>query len=127
MPLYAGLAQAGWWYEPEAGNGIGYFLAIDSQPQADGSIAQVAYLAVLAYDASGAQVWQSSLATLAADQSFSGTLIQYAGGLPFRAATAGTSRSATAVGPVRMTFDGTDRARITLPDGRSANLVRFRF
>lgn len=81
MPLYAGLAQTGWWYEPEAVNGVGYFLAIDSQPQADGSIAQVAYLAVLAYDASGARVWQSSLATLAADQSFSGTLIQYAGGL----------------------------------------------
>lgn len=124
---YAGLPQAGWWYEPDAGNGVGYFLSIDSQPQADGSIAQVGYLAVLGYDASGAQVWQSAQATLAADQSFSGTLMQYAGGLPFGAETAGASPSATAVGPVRMTFAGTDRARVTLPDGRSADLARFRF
>jgi len=124
---YAGLPQAGWWYEAGAGNGVGYFLDTDSQPQADGSIAQIGYLSVLGYDATGARVWQSSQATLAADLSFSGTLMQYAGGAPFGATTGASQPSSSAIGPVRMTFDGTDRARITLPGGRNADLVRFRF
>lgn len=124
---YAGLPQAGWWYEPEAGNGIGYFLDIDTQPQPDGSVAQVGYLAVLGYDAAGRQVWQTAQATLAADLSLSGTLVHYAGGAPFGAVAAALPASGSVVGPVRMTFEGTDRALIRLPDGRTAGLARFRF
>ncbi len=124
---FAGLPQTGWWYDPAARDGIGYFLGISTQPQADGSVAQIGYLAVLAYDATGRQVWQTAQATLAADLSFTGTLTQYAGGAPFGAATATTTASGTAVGQVRLTFDGTDRARITLPTGRSTVLTRFRF
>jgi hypothetical protein len=124
---YAGLPQAGWWYEAAAGNQVGYFLDIDSQPQADGSVAQIGYLSVLAYDAAGRPVWQSAQATLGADLGFSGTLMQYAGGAPFGASTPAAPASAAIVGPVRLTFDGTDAARITLPDGRTASLSRYRF
>ncbi len=124
---FAGLPQRGWWHEPAAGDGVGYFLEIDTQPQPDGSVAQVGYLAVLAYDPTGRQVWQTAQAVLGADLSFTGTLTQYAGGAPFGAAAATSTASGTPVGQVRMTFDGTDRARISLPSGRSADLVRFRF
>jgi uncharacterized delta-60 repeat protein len=124
---YAGLPQAGWWYEAGAGNNVGYFLAIDSQPQADGSVAQIGYLSVLAYDAAGRPVWQSAQATLGADLGFSGMLMQYAGGAPFGTTAAAAPASAAIVGPVRLTFDGSEAARITLPDGRTASLSRFRF
>ncbi|MGQ3028242.1 MAG: InlB B-repeat-containing protein, partial [Ferrovibrionaceae bacterium] len=124
---YAGLPQAGWWYEAGAGNNVGYFLAIDSQPQADGSVAQIGYLSVLAYDTAGRPVWQSAQATLGADLGFSGTLKQNAGGAPVGATAAAAPASAAIVGPVRLTFDGSEAARITLPDGRTASLARFRF
>ncbi len=124
---YAGLPQAGWWYEAGAGNNVGYFLAIDSQPQADGSVAQIGYLSVLAYDTAGRPVWQSAQAALGADLGFSGMLMQYAGGAPFGATAAAAPASAAIVGPVRLTFDGSEAARITLPDGRTASLARFRF
>ncbi len=123
---YAGLPQAGWWYEAGAGNNVGYFLAIATQPQPDGSAAQVGYLSVLAYDAAGRPVWQSAQATLGDDFSFSGILMQYAGGAPFGATAAAMPASAAIVGPVRMAFDGTENSRITLPDGRVAALTRFR-
>lgn len=82
------------------------------------------------YDPTGRQVWQTAQAVLGADLSFTGTLIQYAGGAPFGATTTTTTTttaSGTPVGQVRLTFDGTERARITLPTGRSAALTRFRF
>ncbi|MBN9531709.1 MAG: hypothetical protein J0H82_36275, partial [Alphaproteobacteria bacterium] len=116
----------GWWYEPDAGNGVGYFLAVNTQAQANGAVAHVGYLSVLGYDAQRQPVWQAAQATLGADLGFSGTLMQYAGGMPFGGASAATA-SASQIGQVRMTFTGTDRARIALPDGRVATLERFRF
>jgi len=124
---FAGLPQAGWWYEAGAGNNVGYFLAIDTQPQPDGSVAHIGYLSVLAYDAAGRPAWQSAQAALGDDLSFSGILMQYAGGAPFGAATAAIPASASIVGPVRLSFDGTEKCRIALPDGRIATLSRFRF
>ncbi len=124
---FAGLPQAGWWYEAGAGNDVGYFLDIDTQPQADGSVAQIGYLSMLGYDAAGRPVWQSAQAPVTPELGFSGTLMQYAGGAPFGATTAAAPASASIVGPVRMTFDGTEAARITLPNGRVAVVSRFRF
>ncbi len=115
---YAGLPQAGWWSEAGATGGNGYFLAIDTQTAADGTIAQVAYVSVLTFDTTGRAVWYASQATLAADLSFSGTLNLYTGG---------AAGNVSAVGPLRLTFQGTERATMTLPNGRVASLQRFRF
>lgn len=115
---YAGLPQAGWWYEPATGDSAnGYFLAIATQPQPDGSVAQIGYLSVLSFDAAGRAVWYAAQARLAADLAFAGTLHQYAGG----------TGGATAIGQVRLIFDGTDRASINLPNGRTATITRWRF
>ncbi len=122
----AGLPQAGWWYEPDAANDVGYFLAFNTQAQTNGATAHVGYLAVLGYDASRQPVWQTAQATLAADLSFSATLTQYAGGMPFGGGNQ-ASPAAIPAGQVRIVFTANDRARIALPDGRIVSLERFRF
>lgn len=115
---YAGLPEAGWWYEPAAdGSANGYFLAIATQPQPDGSVAQIGYLSVLSFDAAGRAVWYAAQARLGADLAFAATLHEYAAG----------GGGATAIGQVRLLFDGTARASINLPNGRTATIVRWRF
>lgn len=115
---YAGLPEAGWWAEVGGTGGNGYFLDIDTQAAADGSVIQVGYVSILTFDAAGRAVWYSSQATLAADMSFSGTLNAYTGG---------TSGNVSPVGSLRLTFQGTERATATLPNGRVASLQRHRF
>jgi len=114
---YAGVPQAGWWYEPASGNsGNGYFLAVNTQVAASGAVQQVAYLSILTFDAQGRAVWYAAQGALG--PGLSATLYQYSGG---------ASVSGTAVGQVRLGFDGTDRATLNLPNGRSASLIRWRF
>lgn len=114
---YAGVPQAGWWYEAAAGNsGNGYFLAVNTQTMASGSTAQVAYLSILTFDTQGRAVWYAAQGALS--PGLSATLYQYSGGAVV---------SGAAVGQVRLTFDGTDRATLNLPNGRSASLTRWRF
>jgi len=114
---YAGGPQAGWWYEPAAGNsGNGYFLAVNTQVSATGAIAQVAYLSILTFDAQGKAVWYAAQGPLSPN--LSATLYQYTGG----AVVGGT-----AAGQVRLTFDGSERAVLSLPNGRNASLTRWRF
>jgi len=114
---YAGVPQAGWWYEPASGNsGNGYFLAVNSQVGPSGAVQQVAYLSILTFDAQGRAVWYAAQGALG--PGLSATLYQYSGG---------ASVSGTAVGQVRLGFDGTDRATLNLPNGRSASLIRWRF
>ncbi|MFX8393391.1 hypothetical protein ABTL67_20020, partial [Acinetobacter baumannii] len=75
-----GLPQTGWWMETDSTGGNGFFLAVNTQPQPDGSVRQMAYVSVLTYDGSGLPVWYSSQAALGADLRFDGTLMQYVGG-----------------------------------------------
>ncbi len=125
---HAGLPQAGWWYEPDAdGSANGYFLAIHSQAGTDGAVAQVAYLSVLTFDIAGRPVWLAAQAALTSELGFSGTLYQYQGGAPLGAAAPTGSPTANAIGQVRLNFAGSDRATISLPNGRTATLRRFRF
>ena len=114
---YAGVPQAGWWYEPAAGNsGNGYFLAVNTQTGVSGAVQQVAYLSVLSFDTQGRAVWYAAQGVLAPN--LSATLFQYSGGAVV---------SGTAVGQVRLTFDGTKQAILNLPNGRNAVLARWRF
>ncbi len=114
---YAGVPQAGWWYEPASGNsGNGYFLGINTQVTASGAVQQVAYLSILTFDGQGRAVWYAAQGALG--PGLSATLYQYSGG---------ASVSGTAVGQVRLSFDGSDRAILNLPNGRTAGLTRWRF
>ncbi len=113
---FAGLPQAGWWMETGSTGGNGYFIQVDTQPQADGSVRQIAYVSVLTFDLSGQPVWYSSQASLGADLGFSGTLMQY-----------GAPTGVAAVGQLRIAFTGNDTAQVNLPNGRTASISRFRF
>jgi len=123
---YAGLPQAGWWVEADTTGGNGYFIAVDSQVQTNGSVRHIAYVSVLTFDGAGRPVWYSSQAALGTDLSFSGTLMQYQGGAPLGQTQAGTS-GAVPVGALRIAFTANDTARISLPNGRTAAISRLRF
>jgi hypothetical protein len=125
---YAGLPQPGWWYESgAAGSANGYFLAVHSQPGANGTVQQTAYLSILTFDSAGRPVWYAAQAVLGADLGFSGMLYQYQGGPTIGAGAPAGTASASPIGQVRMTFSGTDRAAISLPNGRVADITRYRF
>jgi len=113
---FAGLPQAGWWMETGSTGGNGYFIAVDTQPQADGSVRQIAYVSILTFDLSGRPVWYSSQAALGSDLGFAGTLMQY-----------GAPSGVSAIGQLRIAFTGSDTALINLPNGRTAAIGRFRF
>ncbi len=123
---FAGLPQAGWWMETGSTGGNGYFVAVDTQPQSDGSVRQMAYVSVLTFDTAGLPVWYSSQAALGSDLAFSGTLMQYLGGAQLGQVQVGAS-GASPMGQLRIAFTGNDTAQINLPNGRTANLSRFRF
>ncbi len=123
---FSGLPQAGWWIETGSTGGNGYFVAVDTQPQPDGSVKQMAYVTVLTFDGAGRPAWYVAQAALGADLGFSGTLLQYAGGAQLGQVQAGTAGSAP-VGPLRITFTGNETGRINLPNGRTADISRFRF
>ncbi len=112
---YSGLPEAGWWVETGSTGGNGYFLGLATQTSGS-AVVQAAQFGVLTFDAAGRPVWYSAQANLGADFSFSGMLSQYtaAGG-------------ATPVGALRLTFQGTERATAVLPNGRVAQLQRWRF
>ncbi len=110
---YAGVPQAGWWYEPASGNsGNGYFLGVNTQTTADGAVQQMVYLSIMTFDAQGRAVWYAAQGPLT--PGLSAMLHQY-------------GSDAAAIGEVRLTFDGSDRAVLNLPNGRTASLVRWRF
>jgi hypothetical protein len=123
---FAGLPQAGWWMETGSAGGNGFFIAVDSQPQADGSVKQMAYVSVLTFDVSGQPVWYSAQGPLGSDLGFSATLLQYVGGAPLGQVQAGAA-GASPVGQLRIAFTGNDTAQANLPNGRTINLSRFRF
>ncbi|MGQ3030938.1 MAG: hypothetical protein ACT60Q_21590, partial [Ferrovibrionaceae bacterium] len=113
---------------PDAGGSAnGYFLAVHSQPGTNGTVQQTAYLSILTFDTGGRPVWYAAQAVLGADLSFSGTLYQYQGGPAIGATTAAGNAAASPIGQVRMTFSGSDRASVSLPNGRVAAITRYRF
>jgi hypothetical protein len=123
---FAGLPQTGWWMETDSAGGNGFFVAINTQPQPDGSVRQMAYVSVLTYDGAGLPVWYSSQAALGADLRFDGTLMQYVGGSQLGQVQLGVS-GATPVGQLRIAFTGNDSGQVNLPNGRTLAISRFRF
>jgi len=88
---------------------------------------QAAHLSLLSYDANGSPVWYAAEGVLGRDGSLEATLYRYASGAPVGQAVGSLTPSSVAVGTVRLSFAGTDRASLRLPDGRTATLGRFRF
>lgn len=110
------MPEAGvWWNPAESGRGF----AIEVQ---NGSI----YVAGFMYDATGNPTWHLAGGPLSASNTFSGSFVQFAGGQTL----AGAYRQATVanpnVGSINLRFIDTANAVMTLPDGRSIPLEKFR-
>jgi uncharacterized delta-60 repeat protein len=125
---FAGLPQAGWWYEPARGSDRnGVFLAFDTQIGSNGTVSQTAHLSLLTYDADGTPVWYAAEGGLGADLSLEGTMMRYAGGATIGTTGGAATPSSVAIGTFRLAFAAGDQATLRLPDGRTATLARWRF
>lgn len=125
---FAGLPQAGWWYEPARGSDKnGVFLAFDTQIGSNGTVSQTAHLSLLTYDADGTPVWYAAEGVLGADLSLEGTMMRYAGGATIGTTGGAATPSSVAIGTFRLAFAAGDQATLRLPDGRTAALARWRF
>ncbi len=125
---FAGLPQSGYW--GVVGNAPGVsslFIDVDTQVGANGASVQAAHVTLFGYDAAGNAQWYAAEGRIAADRSFTGQLYLYGGGSSWVDAGGSYWPSATAVGTLRLAFEGTDRAQLQLPDGRVATIGRWRF
>jgi hypothetical protein len=111
--------ESGWWWNPEE-SGRGYFLEWQG-----GELFMAGYM----YDGSGDPIWYLSTNTTPSTnlRSYSGNWWRYGNGQTL----AGTYKPATRVddnvAPVTIEFSGAENAIMTLPNGRTTNIRRFRF
>ena len=114
----AGTPETGMWWDP-AESGRGYALEIQNGTM---------FLGGYMYDASGNPLWYSSgPKAMTNATTYAGTWSQYGNGQTLT----GTYKLATVVngnvGPVTIRFSDTQNATLTLPDGRTIPITRFRF
>ncbi len=116
----AGQPENGWWWnEQEAGRG--FFLEWQG-----GNLDIAGYM----YDDAGNSVWYLTTGPLAGTESaraFSGSWWSFGNGQTLTGPWKPNTRLSSNVAPVTIQFNGVDRATMTLPNGRTTNLVRHRF
>jgi subtilisin len=108
--------ESGWWWNP-AESGTGYTIEVQGNQM---------FMATFLYRSDGSPVWYLANGTMINDQTFTGTLTEYAGGQSLT----GTWRPASAqqtAGTVTLQFSTTEAARLIFSTGRIIDLVRYRF
>jgi len=112
-----GQPESGWWWNPEE-SGRGFFM------EWQGDSADIAgYM----YDDAGNPVWYLSLFPVPNVQAFSGNWWLFANGQSLTGAYKPATRINDNVAPVSIQFTSSTTATMTLPNGRSTQLVRYRF
>ena len=109
--------ESGWWWNPQEG-GRGFFL----EWQGDS-----ADIATYMYDDAGNPVWYLSLFPAPDVRNYSGNWWLYANGQSLTGAFKPASRINDNVAPVTIQFTSATTATMTLPNGRTTALQRFRF
>ena len=118
MTPAAGTPETGIWWNP-AESGRGFALEIQ---------AGTMFLGGYMYDASGNPVWYLSGQALMTDaMTYIGTWDQYGNGQTMTGTYTPATLVNTNVGTVRIDFSDTENATLTLPDGGTINITRFRF
>ncbi|HQY46260.1 MAG TPA: hypothetical protein PLE38_04885, partial [Usitatibacteraceae bacterium] len=82
------------------------------------------------YDDAGNSVWYLTTGPLGGTESarsFSGSWWSFGNGQTLTGPWKPNTRLSSNVAPVTIQFNGVDRATMTLPNGRTTNLVRHRF
>jgi hypothetical protein len=109
--------ESGWWWNPQE-NGRGFFL----EWQGDS-----ADIATYMYDDAGNPVWYLSLFPAPDVRNYSGNWWLYANGQSLTGAFKPAVQVNANVAPVTIQFTSATTATMTLPNGRTTALQRFRF
>jgi hypothetical protein len=116
-PARANQPESGWWWNP-AENGRGFFM------EWQGDSADIAgYM----YDDAGNAVWYLSLFPAPDVRNYSGNWWLFANGQSLTGAYKPATRINDNVAPLGIQFTSATTATMTLPNGRTTQLVRFRF
>ena len=114
----AGTPEGGIWWNPNE-SGRGFALEIQG-----GTMFMGGYM----FDASGNPVWYSSGQTPMTDaMTYIGTWEQYGNGQTLTGTYTPAAKVNTNVGSISIRFTDTQNATLTLPDGRTIPITRFRF
>jgi len=116
-PPQANVPESGWWWNPQE-SGRGFFIEWQ-KGWAD--------LAGYMYDDRGNPVWYISVFETPNPRSFNGAWWTFANGQSMGAAYKPPTQTSNNVAPVTITFSAPDTATMTLPNGRTTNLIRQRF
>lgn len=106
----------GWWNPDESGRG---FFIEASHGTLVGRF--------MMYDTNGNAVWYLTAGSLTSDGSFTGKLLQYAGGQSLTGDYVAPKVVNDAVGTVSIKFSDSSTGVLTLPNGRQINIQRFKF
>jgi hypothetical protein len=114
-----GQPEAGWWWNPSE-SGRGFFLEWQG-----GELFMAGYM----YDDNGQPIWYLGTNTTPSTnlQSFSANWWQFGNGVTLTGAYKPAQQVNANVAPVTITFQGSENAIMTLPNGRTTNIRRFRF
>ncbi len=104
-----------WWNPQESGRGF----AIESQ-------GGLLYFTAFMYDETGNPVWYLSSGAMSAANTFTGTLVQYKNGQTLTGAYRAPEVANANVGTISLRFTDTVNGSMTLPDGRTIGLQKFR-
>ena len=116
-PAQPNQPESGWWWNPNE-SGRGFFIEWQNG---------YADVAGYMYDDSGNPVWYIAVYPTPDAQRFSGNWWQYAGGQSMFSGVKPATQVSDHVAPVTITFTGATDAIMTLPNGRTTALTRFRF
>ncbi|MEP7068851.1 MAG: hypothetical protein ABI789_06405 [Usitatibacter sp.] len=109
--------ETGWWWNPDE-NGRGFFIEWQKG---------YADLAGYMYDDAGKPVWYIAVYETPNARAFNGNWWTFANGQSMGGAYKPATRTSDSFAPVSINFTGADTAIMTLPNGRTTNLVRQRF
>ena len=109
--------ETGWWWNPQE-SGRGFFIEWQKG---------FADLAGYMYDDQGNPVWYISVFETPNPRTFAGAWWTFANGQSMSGAYKAPTQTSNNVAPVTIQFGTPDTAIMTLPNGRTTNLVRQRF
>ncbi len=116
-PPQANVPETGWWWNPQE-SGRGFFIEWQKG---------YADIAGYMYDDAGKPTWYISVYETPNARAFAGNWWTFANGQSMGGSYRPATRTSDTFAPLTINFTGPDTAVMTLPNGRSTNLVRQRF
>ncbi|MEP7068850.1 MAG: hypothetical protein ABI789_06400 [Usitatibacter sp.] len=117
QPPQANVPETGWWWNPNE-SGRGFFIEWQKG---------YADIAGYMYDDAGKPVWYIAVYETPNARAFTGNWWTFANGQSMGGAYRPATRTSDTFAPLTINFTGNDTAVMTLPGGRTTNLVRQRF